>query len=157
MCVTCLLACGVQVGGGGRRRGEGQVETCRADGPRAVKGGREAWTDGQGGRVTSHSGWHLRHRQVRVYMGVTVFTKSRRRTCESSEAREDLAGWPVEDGGDTCRPAGDAYGVRYPRRVLRVWASKPERRFRGTDDTWRHRGVGVKAKLPHEGRGGRRI
>jgi hypothetical protein len=41
---------------------------------------------------------------------------------------------------------------------LRVWASKPGRRFRGgTDDTWRHRGVRVEAKLSHEGRGGRRI
>jgi hypothetical protein len=39
---------------------------------------------------------------------------------------------------------------------LRVWASKPGRRFRGgTDGTWRHRGVRVEAKLSHEGRGGR--
>ena len=43
----------VELGGGGRRRGEGQVETCRADVPRAVKDRREAWTDGPGGRVTS--------------------------------------------------------------------------------------------------------
>jgi hypothetical protein len=41
---------------------------------------------------------------------------------------------------------------------LRVWASKPGRRFRGgTDDTWRHRGVRVEAKLPVRRRGGRRI
>ena len=32
----------MELGGGGRRRGEGQVETFRADGPGAVKDGREA-------------------------------------------------------------------------------------------------------------------
>jgi hypothetical protein len=46
----------VQLGGGGQRRGEGQVEMCRADEPRAVKGGCEAWTDGLGGRVISRGG-----------------------------------------------------------------------------------------------------
>jgi hypothetical protein len=51
-----LCCVGVQLGGGGRRRGEGQVETCRADGPGVVKGGREAWTEGPGGRVTSRGG-----------------------------------------------------------------------------------------------------
>jgi hypothetical protein len=59
MCETCLLACvcaGVDLKGCGRRRGEGQVETCRADGSGAVKGGREAWTKGPGGRVTSRGG-----------------------------------------------------------------------------------------------------
>ena len=34
-----LCCAGVELGGGGRRRGEGQVETCRADGPEAVKDG----------------------------------------------------------------------------------------------------------------------
>jgi hypothetical protein len=29
---------------------------CRADGPGAVKGEREAWTEGPGGRVTSCGG-----------------------------------------------------------------------------------------------------
>jgi hypothetical protein len=51
-----LCYAGVELGGGGRWRGEGQVETCRADGPGAVKGVREAWTEGPGGRVTSHGG-----------------------------------------------------------------------------------------------------
>jgi hypothetical protein len=64
-------------------------------------------------------------------MGVTVLIESRRRTCGSSEAQEDLACRPVEDGGDTCRAAGDTYGVRYSRVGLVVWASKPGRRFRG--------------------------
>jgi hypothetical protein len=81
-----------------------------------------------------------------------------------------LGGRPVEDGGDMCRVAGDAYGVRYSRAVWwfgsqnhrwpvsRVWASKPGRRFReGTDGTWQHRGVCVEAKLSHEGCGGRRM
>ena len=33
-----------------------QVETCHADGPGAVKDGREDWTDGPGGRVISRGG-----------------------------------------------------------------------------------------------------
>jgi hypothetical protein len=36
-----------------------------------------------------------------------------------------LGGRPVEDGGDTCRAAEDAYGVCYSRAGLVVWASKP--------------------------------
>jgi len=51
-----LWCSAVELGGGGLRRGEGQVETCCVDGPGAVKGGREAWTDGPGGRMTSRSG-----------------------------------------------------------------------------------------------------
>jgi hypothetical protein len=81
----------VDLGGGGRRRGEGQVGTCCANGPGEVKHGREASTEGPRGRVTSHSGRHLRHRQMQVYMGVAMLTESRRRTCESSGAQEDLA------------------------------------------------------------------
>jgi len=50
------LCVGVQLGGSGRRQGEGQVETCRADGLGAVKGGCEAWTNGPGGWVTSRGG-----------------------------------------------------------------------------------------------------
>jgi hypothetical protein len=66
--------------------------------------------------------------------------------------------------------AGDAYGVRYSGAGLVVWASKPSvaglrvlaskpgSRFRGgTDDTWRHRGVRVEAKLLMRRRGGRRV
>jgi hypothetical protein len=30
---------------------------------------------------------------------------------------EGLGGWPVEDGGDTCRVAGDAFRVRYSQTV----------------------------------------
>ena len=37
-----LWCVGVELGGGGRRRGEDQVGMCRADGPGAVKEGREA-------------------------------------------------------------------------------------------------------------------
>jgi hypothetical protein len=51
-----LWYAGLELGGGGQQRGEGQVGTCRADGPRVVKGGREAWTEGPGGRVTSCGG-----------------------------------------------------------------------------------------------------
>jgi hypothetical protein len=45
----------VELGGGGRRRDEGEIGMC-ADGPGAVKGGREAWTEGIGGRVTGCGG-----------------------------------------------------------------------------------------------------
>jgi hypothetical protein len=51
-----LWCAGVELRGGGRRRGEGQVGTCHADGPGAVKGGCEAWTEGPGGRVTNRGG-----------------------------------------------------------------------------------------------------
>jgi hypothetical protein len=51
-----LCCAGVELGGGGQWRGEGQVEMCRADGPGVVKGRREAWTKGPGGQVTSHGG-----------------------------------------------------------------------------------------------------
>ena len=154
-----LWCAGVELGGGGWRRGEGQVETCHDDGLGAVKNEREAWIEGPRGRVTSRGGWHLGHRRAQVYMEVIVLTKSIRRTCESSEAQKDLAGRPVEDSGDTCRAAGMRmeYGVRYSWRVSRVWASKPGRRFWGADGTWQYRGVSVEAKPPHEGCGGRRI
>jgi hypothetical protein len=51
-----LWCASVELEGDGRRRGEGQVETCRADGLGAVKDGREAWTEGPRGRVTSYGG-----------------------------------------------------------------------------------------------------
>ena len=44
-----LWCVGVEVGGGGRWRGEGQVGPCRADGAEEVKDGHEAWTEGPGG------------------------------------------------------------------------------------------------------------
>ena len=119
----------VELGHGGRQRGEGQVETCCTNGPRAVKGGREAWTDGPGGRVTSRSGWHLGHRRVQVYMGVTVLSKSRRRT--RVERGSGGLGGPVGRGRRWHVSSGwKAYGVRYLRRVSWVWVSKPGRRSR---------------------------
>jgi hypothetical protein len=51
-----LCCAGVELGGGDRRRGEGQVETCRVDGLGVVKGGREAWTKRPGGWVISRGG-----------------------------------------------------------------------------------------------------
>jgi hypothetical protein len=44
-----LCCAGVELGGSDRQRGEGKVGTCHADGPGAMKGGREAWTKGPGG------------------------------------------------------------------------------------------------------------
>jgi hypothetical protein len=44
-----LWCAGLKLEGGGRWRGEGQVGTCRADGPGVVKDRCEAWTKGQGG------------------------------------------------------------------------------------------------------------
>ena len=54
-----------------------------------------------------------------------MLTGSRRRTRESSEAQEDLAGRSVEDGGDMRRMAGNAYGVRYPRTVYEFGPQNP--------------------------------
>jgi hypothetical protein len=51
-----LCCAGVELGGSGRRQGEGQVETCRADRPGVVKDGREACTVRPGGQVTSRGG-----------------------------------------------------------------------------------------------------
>jgi hypothetical protein len=51
-----LWCASVELRGGGRRRGKGQVGTCRADGQGAVKDGCEAWTEVPGGRVTSCGG-----------------------------------------------------------------------------------------------------
>jgi hypothetical protein len=48
-----LWCAGVELGGGSRRRGKGQVGMCHVDGPGAVKDGHETWTEGLGGRVTS--------------------------------------------------------------------------------------------------------
>jgi hypothetical protein len=51
-----LWCAGVELRGGGRQRGEGQVGTCRAEGLGAVKDGYKAWTKRPGGQVTSHGG-----------------------------------------------------------------------------------------------------
>jgi hypothetical protein len=108
--------------------------------------------------------------QTQLYMRVTVLTESRWRTCESSGAQEDLA----DDRSRTAVTRVEWRGTRmeYATRGrfdglglktigwtgLRVWTSKPGRRFRGgTDGTWRHRGVRVEVKLSHEGCGGRRM
>jgi hypothetical protein len=51
-----LWCTGVELGGSGQRRGEGQIGTCCVDGPGAVKDRHKAWTEGPGGRVTSRGG-----------------------------------------------------------------------------------------------------
>jgi hypothetical protein len=51
-----LWCAGVEPGYGDRRQGEGQVGTYHADGPGAVKGEREAWTEEPGDQVTSRGG-----------------------------------------------------------------------------------------------------
>ena len=51
-----LWCAGVELEGGSRWRGEGQVEMDRADGPGAVKEGREAWTEGLERQRTSCGG-----------------------------------------------------------------------------------------------------
>jgi hypothetical protein len=51
-----LWCASVQLGGGGRRQGEGQVGTYRADELGAIEDGHEAWTEGPRDRVTSRGG-----------------------------------------------------------------------------------------------------
>jgi hypothetical protein len=111
-----LWCAGVKLGGGGRWWDEGQVGTCHANRPGVMKDGREAWIDGLVGLVTSHGGWHL-------YRGVTVLTELRRWTCTSSGSSRRLGGQAIEDGGDTHRVAGDAYGICYSRAV---WWVEPQ-------------------------------
>ena len=85
---------------------EGQVGTCRADGLGVVKDEREAWTEGPGGRVTSHGGRHLGtstsasvHGSDRVDQVKTVVEQVERRLWKT---------WRPDDRGhgDTCRGAG---------------------------------------------------
>jgi len=45
----------MELRGGGRRQGEGQVETCRDDGFGAVKDGHKVWTNEPGGRTTTET------------------------------------------------------------------------------------------------------
>jgi hypothetical protein len=75
----------VELRGGGRWRGEGQVEIGCVNGPGAVKDEREAWTEGPERRRTPVVAGTWGHRQAHVYMGVTVLTKSRHRSSKSSE------------------------------------------------------------------------
>jgi hypothetical protein len=99
-----------------------------------------------------------------------VLTESRRRMCGSSEAKRTWRAGRSRTAVTRVERAGDAYGVRYSRAglvvwalklsvaALRVWASKPGRMFRGgTDGTWRHRGGRVEAKLLMMRRGDRRM
>ena len=51
-----LWCAGVELGGGGQRRGECQLGTCCAEGLGAVKDGCEAWTKRPGCRMTSRGG-----------------------------------------------------------------------------------------------------
>jgi hypothetical protein len=81
-----LWCAGVELRGDGRRRGEGQVETCHADGPGAVKDGYETWTEGPGGRVTNRNGWHL---------GTSTSASVHGGQC-----------WPSQDGGRASRAGG---------------------------------------------------
>ena len=57
--------------------------------------------------------FHTNHSKGELQGGVTMLTKSRWRTCKSSGGSGRLGSQAVEDGSDTCRGAGDAYGVRY--------------------------------------------
>jgi hypothetical protein len=52
-----------------------------------------------------------------------VLTESRRWTCTSSESSRRLGGRAIEDGGDTHRVMGDAYGIRYSQAV---WWVEPQ-------------------------------
>ena len=49
-----LWCVGVELGGGGRRQGEGQVGPCRADGPETVKDGHEACLREQEAKVANY-------------------------------------------------------------------------------------------------------
>jgi hypothetical protein len=93
-----------------------------------------------------------------------VLIESRRRTCESGRAQEDLVAVTRVELRGMCmeyatREWFGGLGLKTIGQTgLRVWASKPGQRFRGgTNDTWKHRGVHVEAKLSRERRGGRQM
>jgi len=70
-----LWCAGVELGGGGRWRGEGQVETGHADGPGAEKGGREVWTEGPEHRRTSRA--EVLRRNRAAHGGITEVASRR--------------------------------------------------------------------------------
>lgn len=55
-CFFGLWCAGAELGHGGRRQGEGRGRVVPMDRAGAVKGRREAWTEGLDRRVTSRSG-----------------------------------------------------------------------------------------------------
>jgi len=71
-----------------------------------------------------------------------VLTKSRWRTCESSEAQKDLEGQPVKDDGDTCRVAEKRmeYATRGGFRGF-----GPQNPSRGPDADGRHVAASVRS------------
>jgi hypothetical protein len=69
---------------------------------------------------------------------------------------------PVKDGGDTCQAAGDAYGVRYSREGLVVWASKPSEASLRSLVVWALKpsgfgGLGLKTRVKVSRRNGRHV
>jgi hypothetical protein len=88
------------------KHGDGQVETCRADGLGAVKDEREAWTEGPAGRlIMVVDTWG--HQQARVHVEeLTVMTNSRQWLTKSSKGAREHGDQVVEDDGDTCRDRG---------------------------------------------------
>jgi hypothetical protein len=98
-------------------------------------------------------------------MEVIVLTESRRRTCESSGAQEDLA----DDQSKTAVTSVEWRGTRMEyttRGGLVVWASKPmggqvygfgPQNLGGGFEEEQMTRDGIEAKLSHEGCGGHRM
>ena len=112
-----LCCAGVEHGYSDQRQGEGQVETCRADGPRVAKGGREAWTEGPVARGSAVVAGSLGQRRAK--------------TCGHGVAWVEDLGTRV--GGRGARAVHPLYSfglVVEPEKNHRVdgfqvWASKP--------------------------------
>jgi hypothetical protein len=151
---------GMELGGGGRWRGECQLSSRDMSCWWTRSGEGRTWGLDWRTRRSGDQPWWL---TPRTSISVSVHESDRVDQVKTTDMRVErfsgrLGGQPVEDGGDTCRVARDAYGVCYLRRVSRVWTSKPRPMFRGgTDGMWRHQGARVEAKLPYERRCGRRM
>jgi hypothetical protein len=120
-----LWCAGVELGGSGWRWGEGQVGTCRADGLEVVNDGREAWTEGPRGRVTSRGGW-----QLGTSTSASVHGSDRVDRVKMANVQAERRLWKTwRPGGRGRRWHALSYGGRIWSALLAdgliVWASKP--------------------------------
>ena len=98
-----------------------------------VKDGREAWTNGPRGWVTSRGGWHV---------GTSISKCTRREAHVEYATRGRLVGLGLKTIGGRLSGLGLKTKAELPRQ---------------TDGTWRHHEACIKVKLMVRRRGGRQM